>query len=91
MAESFQPVIEGVCKSLKRITLPEDRFQRLPEHEEVNMGTTLFEVYLVLKRFSILGADLSPDSEFKISQFHQWFVGGVAHWLDISVYKALIR
>lgn len=92
LVENFQPTIEGICKNLKRITLPEDRFERLPEHEEVNMGTTLFEVYLVLKRFAVLGSGLSPEGvEYQIAQFHQWFIGGVAHWLDISVYKALIR
>lgn len=92
MAESFQPTIEGICKGLKRITLPEDRFERLPEHEEVNMGTTLFEVYLVLKRFAVLGAELSAENNnFKLNEFHEWFIGGVTHWLDISVYKALIR
>lgn len=92
LADSFQPIIEGSCKNLKRITLPENRFQRLPEHEEVNMGTTLFEVYLVLKRFVVLGDSLSAEHvDFKIAQFHQWFTDGVSHWLDISVYKALIR
>lgn len=56
------------------------------------MGTTLFEVYLVLKRFALLGSGLTQEVvEFKICEFHQWFTGGVTHWLDISVYKALIR
>lgn len=92
LVDNFQPIIEGICKSLKRITLPEDRFQRLPEHEEVNMGTTLFEVYLVLKRFELLGSGLScENTDFKLNNFHEWFTGGVTHWLDISVYKALIR
>ncbi|KAG4080156.1 hypothetical protein HA402_008227 [Bradysia odoriphaga] len=92
LSEYIEPVIHDVCKNLKRLSLPDDRYQPLPEHEEVNMGTTLFELYLVLKRFAVLGTALSPIStDFKINQYHQWFTPGVTHWLDISVYKALIR
>lgn len=40
----------------------------------------------------VLGASLSPiATEYKISQYYTWFRTGVIHWLDISVYKALIR
>lgn len=92
LAESFKAIIERVCKNLKRIQIPEDRFEHLPEHKEINMGTTLFEVYLVLKRFALLGTALSPETpDFKIAHYHEWFTSGVTHWLDISVYKALIR
>lgn len=55
LSEFIEPIINDVCKNLKRLSLPDDRYQPLPEHEEVNMGTTLFELYLVLKRFSVLG------------------------------------
>lgn len=55
LSEYIEPIVNDVCKNLKRLSLPDDRYQPLPEHEEVNMGTTLFELYLVLKRFSVLG------------------------------------
>lgn len=55
LSEYIEPIINDVCKNLKRLSLPDDRYQPLPEHEEVNMGTTLFELYLVLKRFAVLG------------------------------------
>lgn len=29
--------------------------------------------------------------DMKIQKYHEWFRGGVAHWLDIAVYKALKR
>lgn len=84
--------IERACKHLKRISMPEHPGEVLPEDEEVNMGTTLFEVYLVLKRFAGLSAALCPNTTvFRINEFHDWFTSGVAHWLDISLYKALIR
>lgn len=39
-----------------------------------------------------LGSSLSPIvTEYKINQYYKWFTPGVTHWLDISVYKALIR
>lgn len=39
------------------------------------------------------GAVLHPiATEYKIiSQYYTWFIPGVTHWLDISVYKAMIR
>lgn len=90
--ESFETIITNVCKNLKRIQLPDNHGEGLLEKEEVNMGTTLFEVYLVLKPFAQLGATLCPDhDEFRMTKFHEWFTNGVTHWLDISVYKALKR
>lgn len=55
MADYIEPTVIGVCKNLKRLSLPGERYDQRPEHEEVNMGTTLFEVYLILKKFSELG------------------------------------
>lgn len=84
--------IERACKRLKRITMPDHPGEELQDQEEVNMGTTLFEVYLILKRFAALSAALCPESTvFRINEFHDWFTSGVAHWLDISLYKALKR
>lgn len=84
--------IENACKRLKRITLPDHESDQLPVHEEVNMGTTLFEVYLILKRFVAFGTALTNDATvFRINDYHEWFTSGVAHWLDIAVYKALKR
>lgn len=93
LAESFETTITNVCKNLKRIQMPDHGGEENQEEkEEVNMGTTLFEVYLVLKPFAQLGATLCPEqNEFPIAKFHEWFTNGVTHWLDISVYKALKR
>lgn len=43
--------------------------------------------------FCRLGIGLCPTSNenFKIRNFHLWFHGGVAQWLDIAVFKALQR
>lgn len=61
--------------------------------DPLSEGTSLFELYLAIQRLSTLGLGLCPidyDS-FHIKNFHQWFHGGVATWLDIAVYKALQR
>lgn len=92
LTDSFKATISDVCRNLKRIQLPGHRDEPLPEHEEVNMGTTLFEVYLALKRFAMLSTTLSLDAgEFRIQKYFEWFTNGVAHWLDIAAYKALKR
>uniref|UniRef100_A0A4Y0BLA7 Munc13-4 n=1 Tax=Anopheles funestus TaxID=62324 RepID=A0A4Y0BLA7_ANOFN len=97
LAELIKPTVEDICKKLKRIDLPETASHRggdsgFIEYEDINMGTTLFELYLVLKRFCTLGTALSPgESNFAIDEYHRWFTIGVTHWLDIAVYKALTR
>lgn len=84
--------IERACKRLKRISMPDNPGEQFAENDEVNMGTTLFELYLYLKRFVDFGTDLCPDTTvFRINEYHNWFTSGVAHWLDISVYKAMKR
>ncbi|XP_035895568.1 protein unc-13 homolog 4B isoform X2 [Anopheles stephensi] len=97
LAELIKPTVEDICRKLKRIDLPETGSHRggdsgFIEYEDINMGTTLFELYLVLKRFCTLGTALSPgESNFAIDEYHRWFTTGVTHWLDIAVYKALTR
>lgn len=34
---------------------------------------------------------MCPNANLQIAGFHQWFMPGVTHWLDISIIKALNR
>ncbi|XP_072759281.1 protein unc-13 homolog 4B isoform X4 [Anoplolepis gracilipes] len=81
-------IIEDVCARLKRIEVDST------DNAELSLGTTLFELYLTLQRYAILGQVLCAEGQLenmKIQKYHDWFRGGVAHWLDIAVYKALKR
>ncbi|CAH0392053.1 unnamed protein product [Bemisia tabaci] len=90
-----QPVIQEVCQKLKPLTftaedtIPENQY----ENDPLSMGTTLFELYLALQRFTVHGETFSRNGEddYSISKFHTWFYRGVAQWLDIAVYKAMHR
>lgn len=93
MAESD---VETICKSLKRLSFAgkaptED--EKEVSSQPLNVGTSLFELYLIMQRFVLLGSDLCPVEyeNFPIRQFHKWFHGGVSQWLDIAVFKALQR
>ncbi|XP_017765813.1 PREDICTED: protein unc-13 homolog D isoform X3 [Eufriesea mexicana] len=80
-------IIEDVCGRLKRIDIGNTDV-------ELNLGTTLFELYLALQRYAMLGQVLCAEGELermKVQNYYDWFRGGVAHWLDIAVYKALKR
>lgn len=57
------------------------------------MGTSLFELYLVLRKFVKVGEALCPSDnhDFVTYSSYEWFTPGVMHWLDISVYKAMSR
>lgn len=55
LMEISQGIVKGVCSNIKMLDVPDDQFEYLPNIDNVNMGTTLFEVYLVIKRYNILG------------------------------------
>lgn len=55
LVEICKTNVIDVCKNIKMLDVPDDQFEYLPNIDDVNMGTTLFEVYLVLKRYNTLG------------------------------------
>jgi BAI1-associated protein 3 len=91
--ELVQPIVKDICNTkIDRLDLLDSKDMKHNRYEEINMLTTLFELYLLLKRFSVLGSALCPGvTEFYMKDYYEWFSSGVAHWLDISVYKALTR
>lgn len=86
-------IVVDICsKKIERLDLLDRADMKHNRYEEINMLTTLFELYLLLKRFSVLGSALCPSvNDFLMKDFYVWFSDGVAHWLDISLYKALTR
>ncbi|KAL7740193.1 hypothetical protein ACLKA6_003899 [Drosophila palustris] len=91
LMEISKAIVMEVCSNIKMLDVPDDQFEYLPNIDNVNMGTTLFEAYLVLKRYNTLGQSLCPNDKLLMTDFYQWFERGVTHWLDISVIKALNR
>lgn len=91
--ELVAPVVKDICNTkIERLDLLDSKDMKHNRYEEINMLTTLFELYLLLKRFYVLGSALCPGvTEFHMQDYYEWFSSGVAHWLDISVYKALTR
>ncbi|CAK9823698.1 Protein unc-13 homolog 4B [Anthophora retusa] len=80
-------IVEDICGRLKRIEVEN-------ADVELNLGTTLFGLYLALQRYVALGQILCAEGEIegmKVQSYHEWFRAGVAHWLDIAVYKTLKR
>ncbi|CAH0552872.1 unnamed protein product [Brassicogethes aeneus] len=91
-----EPEVTNICKNLKRLTFNGKTSTLMTTEdskEPLSAGTSLFELYLAVQRFVVLGTGLCPADcdNFHIKNFHQWFHGGVAQWLDIAVYKALQR
>ncbi|XP_076220753.1 C2 and C2B_Munc13-like domain-containing protein staccato isoform X9 [Nomia melanderi] len=80
-------ITEDVCGRLKRIEISNSDV-------ELSLGTTLFELYLSLQRYAMLGQVLCAEGQLedmKVQSYYDWFRAGVGHWLDIAVYKALTR
>lgn len=91
LAEIIQPTVEEICKTIKRIdytvgdTLNEG-------YENISMGTTMFELYLVLQKFITLGNAIIPgEDNFKLNDYYNWFSPAVQNWLEISAFKACTR
>lgn len=93
VADLVEPVVKDICnKKIERLDMLDDKDFKHNRYEEINMLTTLFELYLLLKRFTVLGNALCPGVvEFYMKDYYEWFSSGVAHWLDISVFKAITR
>lgn len=93
LKELVMPIVKDICNTkIERLDLLDSKDLKHNRYEEINMLTTLFELFLLLKRFSVLGSALCPGfTEFHMKDYYEWFSSGVAHWLDISVYKALTR
>uniref|UniRef100_A0A0K8VC76 Protein unc-13 D n=1 Tax=Bactrocera latifrons TaxID=174628 RepID=A0A0K8VC76_BACLA len=91
--DECKEIVENVCANIKRMEIPDDtlEFSNFLDEESLNMGTTLFELYLVLKRFVSLGRSICTNCELALDKFYSWFMPGVTHWLDISIVKALSR
>ncbi|CAH1967098.1 unnamed protein product [Acanthoscelides obtectus] len=90
-----EPDVIEICKNLRSLQYSSynDLTKQEGSPDPLAEGTSLFELYLALQRFATLGIGLCPADydTFHIKNFHQWFHGGVAQWLDIAVYKALQR
>ncbi|XP_014272983.1 protein unc-13 homolog 4B isoform X1 [Halyomorpha halys] len=93
VCELVEPCVKNICSALKPINFDCDVNGLDDDHEVMSIGTSLFELYLILQKFLILGDGMFPTNigSLHVSQFHLWFQKGVAHWLDIAVYKAIMR
>ena len=61
----------------------------------LNIGTQLFELYIVLQQFYTMGFSVFKKEEKGLGSkdftvFHSWFLKAVAKWLDIALYKAMV-
>uniref|UniRef100_A0A1B0B5E7 Uncharacterized protein n=1 Tax=Glossina palpalis gambiensis TaxID=67801 RepID=A0A1B0B5E7_9MUSC len=54
LVEIVKSIVSEVCGNIKRLHIPDEQKEVLSDLSEINMGTTLFELYLVLKRFPTL-------------------------------------
>ena len=106
LAGSIKAVVDSVTRTLKSVHTSEDQIVKWALDEasgetgqqedldeitpRLTMGTALFELYLCLQQFHKLsgGAGL-PGA--KLDHFYSWFSTAVSRWLDIALYKALIR
>lgn len=97
IAECFETTIKRSCEHLMHTPTPiydysshDETASKQPEG--VTMGTALFDVYLVLKRFAMQSTQFCPESTLlKIHNYHDWFADGVTYWLEMHHSTAFRR
>lgn len=53
IAELVEPVVTEACKSLKPIKFNNTEADDTYDNDRLLMGTTLFELYLIVQRFAV--------------------------------------
>uniref|UniRef100_A0AAG5CTR3 Protein unc-13 homolog 4B n=1 Tax=Anopheles atroparvus TaxID=41427 RepID=A0AAG5CTR3_ANOAO len=92
IASHFRPIVQTICNGFKKITLRMDQLERRAEMESLDMSSTVFELYLILKLFlrqtdAVVQCAHNPY----IVDFHQWFRGGIIYYLDVFAIKTFSR
>uniref|UniRef100_A0A182M1C5 Protein unc-13 homolog 4B n=1 Tax=Anopheles culicifacies TaxID=139723 RepID=A0A182M1C5_9DIPT len=88
----IRPIVQTICNGFKKITLRMEQLERRAEMESLDMSSTLFELYLILKLFlqqtdTVVQCAHNPY----IVEFHQWFRGGIVYYLDVFAIKTISR
>ncbi|KAG8239009.1 hypothetical protein J437_LFUL005066, partial [Ladona fulva] len=93
LSEIANPIVDDVSWKLKPLRFSDNLDDAMQENEHMQMGTSLFELYLVLQRFAIMAQNIRTLDlgELKMQNYYTWFRKGVAHWLEIALFKALQR
>ncbi|XP_058814032.1 protein unc-13 homolog 4B-like isoform X2 [Topomyia yanbarensis] len=88
----LKPMVEKICKGFKKLTIRLDQYNRVGEMDALDMSTTVFELYIVMKLF-LKETDklLNRAHHSEIVIFHKWFSGGISHWCEVFALKALAR
>ncbi|XP_050543331.1 protein unc-13 homolog 4B isoform X2 [Daktulosphaira vitifoliae] len=92
ISEMCEPFITRICMNMKPINFEENGRLEV-DKDPLAMGTSLFELYMSIQKFSDLGkssCQIDPETSH-IAKYHLWFQQGVARWLDIAAYKAMQR
>uniref|UniRef100_A0A646QF95 BAI1-associated protein 3 n=1 Tax=Hemiscolopendra marginata TaxID=943146 RepID=A0A646QF95_9MYRI len=81
--------VQELCEAFRQM----DVITKDMNDQHVNMGTSLFELYLALQEFASLKSNLPQSDQqlLTVIKYHQWFTDAVTRWLHIARYKAMLR
>ena len=88
-------IIDEACDDMLPILYSEQGSPGLSS--SLTLGTQLFGLYLALQQFyklggsAVAGQGKAREEGVDGTQFHTWFIRVVAKWLDIALYKAMVR
>lgn len=89
-----ETIVTDMCMMMKPLDF-ERRNDKDANNDPLTMGTTMFELFLIIQGIVKIGATLFENDDafetFPLRKFYTWFFPGVVRWLDIAAFKALQR
>ncbi|XP_043224878.1 protein unc-13 homolog 4B-like isoform X4 [Amphibalanus amphitrite] len=95
LKQEIGPIVDEISRSLPTVEYKEGATENLSSPEGLDMGTSLFELYLAVQLFTSLREQL-PEEDTRsepapLQDAYLWFASAVNRWLDIACYKAMHR
>ncbi|XP_053688553.1 protein unc-13 homolog 4B-like [Sabethes cyaneus] len=88
----LKPIVEKICKGFRKLTIRIDQYNRVGEMDALDMSTTVFELYIIMKLFfKETDVEVKGAHNSDIVNYHKWFSGGIAHWCEVFALKTLAR
>merc|ERR1719481_1732785 len=90
-------LIDSACDEMKPV-LYDEKGMGMGTSRSLMKGKLLLQLYISLQKFYSIGTEMVNHQESsgenvqdEFTVFHRWFLRAVAGWLDIALYRAMLR
>lgn len=87
LAELIRPIVINISASKNENI---ESFN-CPGNASDSVAVKLFQLYMLLKKFSDMGMELYGDCKSNMKNFYTWVSGGLHKWSQVTVFNAITR